>query len=229
MKEFSNRLAHRSIDQVLFHYQESTNKLLELYMDESKLSMANEFTVEEVQKVIRSFKSGKSSGPDNYPSEIFLNAGPALINMITSTLNHIKRTLTIPEDWFEVIIVTISKNKGTKKRLKYYRGIFLTSILSKIFEKLIKLRIEPYTASVNSLQCGGRRNKSTCDSIFIIKSLIDHAIYLNSKLYISFYDYKTCFDSVWLEDSMLSLCKLGVKDDMLPLNYKPNEQLNTMA
>ena len=83
-------------------------------------------------------------------------------------------------------------------------------------EKLIKSHIQPYTNKVSSLQAGSRENKSTCD-IYIINSLIDHAIYLKTKLYISLYDYETCFDSLWLEDSMISIWDLGINDEMFSL------------
>ena len=57
-------------------------------------------------------------------------------------LNQIKRLKAIPEQWNTVIIQTMYKNKGSKKKLENYRGIFLTSILSKLLEKLIQIRIK---------------------------------------------------------------------------------------
>ena len=43
-------------------------------------------------------------------------------------------------------------------------------------------------------------------------------------MFLTLYDYSTCFDSLWLEDTMLSLWDLGIRDEMFPLIHKMNEQ-----
>ena len=90
-------------------------------------------------------------------------------------------------------------------------------------EKLIKTRVKDVLDTINPLQCGGRCNRSTCDCTFILRCLIDHAKYLNRTLYLTLYDYQTCFDSLWLEDCIISLWNLGINNQMLPLIYKMNE------
>ena len=107
--------------------------------------------------------------------------------------------------------------------LRYYRGIFLTAFLSKVMEKMIKKRINGKLLRTDPLQGGGRQNKSPSDSLFIVRSFLNHAIYLKSPLYVTLYDYQTCFDSLWLEDCLVSLWNLGIDDEMLPLIYKLNE------
>ena len=42
-------------------------------------------------------------------------------------------------------------------------------------------------------------------------------------LYITLYDYSTCFDSLWLEDTMLSLWEIGLQNQFLPLLYNMNK------
>ena len=37
-------------------------------------------------------------------------------------------------------------------------------------------------------------------------------------------DYRQCFDSMWMEESMNDLWEAGIKDDKLALIYKMNEQ-----
>jgi len=53
--------------------------------------------------------------------------------------------------------------------------------------------------------------------------MIEHAKYLNSKLFLTFYNFSTCFDSLWLEDATLSL---GVKNELFALIFKMNEMAN---
>ena len=182
-----------------------------------------DFTIMEVYEAIMSFANGKSPGHDKLPSDIFRCAGYNLLIAIQNVMNHIKNSMQVPESWANVIIVTLYKHKGSRKMLQYYRGIFLTSFLSKVMEKLIKKRINVQLLKINPLQGGGRQNKSPSDSLFIVRSFMNHANYLRSPLYLTLYDYQTCFDSLWLEDCLVSLWNLGVDDEMLPLIYKLNE------
>jgi hypothetical protein len=64
--------------------------------------------------------------------------------------------------------------------------------------------------------------KSGADQVFLVRSCINHAKYLDSPLYLNFYDFRQCFDKLWLEDSIISLYKLGLQDELLALIYKTN-------
>ncbi len=224
VNEFKERLSHREIHPSLQNYQEITHKLVDEYMIQAKRKITQDFTPTEVYLAIHELKNGKSPDPDFFPPDIFKYAGTHLILVITNTLNNIKKNLIIPTSWIRVIVVTIYKNKGSKKRLKNHRGIFLAAILFKINEKLIKNRAECYFENINSCQLGATKNRSTGDCVFIIRSLIDHALYLNTPLYLTLYDYSTCFDSLWLEDTMIALWNIGIRDQLFPLIYKMNEQ-----
>ena len=106
------------------------------------MSQAPPFSDEEVETVLASLKEDCAPGIDRYVPKLFTKAGAGVVKSIQLLLNRIKKLRDIPEQWNLVRIVTIYKNKGSKKELKYYRGIFLTIVISKIFEKLIKARIE---------------------------------------------------------------------------------------
>jgi hypothetical protein len=121
-------------------------------------------------------------------------------------------------------ISPIYKNKGSKKDLVNQRGLFLTLVISKIFERLVMDRIKGTAKSISKLQAGGTENRSTYDQTFILRSFISHAKYIGITLFLTLYDFKQCFDNLWLEDSILSLWKLGLATDMLPIIYKMNEE-----
>ena len=222
--EFKERLSHRKINENLESYQETTHQLLKVILEQAAQNPnKTDFTVAEVYDSIMSFMSGKSAGHDKHPPDVFRHSGYNLLIAIKNVLNQIKNSMEIPESWANVIIVTLYKNKGSRKMLQYYRGIFLTAFLSKVMEKMVKNRVNEKLLSINPLQGGGRQNKSPPDSLFIVRSFINHANYLKSPLYITLYDYQTCFDSLWLEDCLVSLWQLGIDDEMLPLIYKLNE------
>ena len=59
--------------------------------------------------------------------------------------------------------------------------------------------------------------------MFLLRGVIDHSLYTNSPLSIIFYDFKQCFDSIWLQDSMICLWNAGMQDELFYLVYKLNE------
>ena len=225
--EFVSRLSHRKINESFVSYEETTKRLFDLCLSVAENSQSEpDFSVSEVEKAMRNMKADSSAGPNHRPPKLYLNAGKGLITNITKLFNFIKRKTTFPNEWFDLIIVTIYKNKGSRKKLKYYRGIFLANIITKIFERVIKKRITSNLRGVNLLQAGSTENRSTCDDIFLINGLIDHARYLKTPLYLTFYDYSTCFDSLWLEDCMISLWDLGIRNELFALIFKMNELAN---
>ena len=223
--EFTNRLTHKPLEPRFANYEALTNLLFEKYLEAASSSQQVEpdFTPSETEKVIASLKA-KSAYPENsFPGEIFKYGGNRLECNLTNALNSIKKSLVIPEMWIYVIVVTIFKNKGSRKLLEFYRGIFLTDIASKIMEKLVKSRIDPFLLKVSKLQAGSKKNRGPCDSMFLLNGMIDHAKYLNTELFITFYDYSTCFDSLWLEECMIGLWDLGICNDLFALIFRMNE------
>ena len=110
------------------------------------------------------------------------------------------------------------------KKLVNQRGIFLTPVISKVFEKLIKNRTQEKINKVCLWQAGSHKKRSPADQTFLARSAINHALYLNKPLFLTLYDFRQCFDKIWLEDALLSLWKLGVDNDMLKLISALNER-----
>ena len=222
--EFYNRLSHKTIDPMFENFEKRSNDLFQLMLNiSSKRKDEPDFTVEEVWSVTLTLNAPSSAGTNGFPPEVYVKAGRGFFVHLTVMLNAVKNKLSIPSEWFELLIVTLFKNKGSRKFLEYYRGIFLSNVVPKIMEKLIKNRISVHLKKVNPLQCGSTENRSTCDILFLLYGVIDHAKYLNKQIYLTFYDYSTCFDSIWLEDSMITLWELGVRSELFALIFKLNE------
>ena len=66
---------------------------------------------------------------------------------------------------------------------------------------------------MTKFQTGGVKGKGVVDDLFILRGLIDHSIYLNKELWITFFDIEKCFDSLWLQDCINVFWKNGVTDD----------------
>ena len=182
-----------------------------------------DFSMQDLKAALRKLKEGKSPGHDGLPAELFTKAGEGVLQALLVVLNIVKKTKVIPEQWNWVKITTIYKNRGSKKELVNYRGIFLTLVVTKIFEHLLKDRMKDQLKSVNLNQAGGREERSPPDNLFLLYACIDHHKYKGKPLFITAYDFEQAFASLWLQDCIMSMMKLEIPLDILHLVYKLNK------
>ena len=114
-----------------------------------------------------------------------------------------------PNEWNVMRIESVHK-KGSKMLMKNKRGLFITNIVSKILERVLKERNrEEFAEGLSPNQTGGRG--STIDNIFIILAIIERNNYLNKTTYLTFADVRKCFDRLWLNDGIKDLWMCGVE------------------
>ena len=222
-KEFQFRLRNREAMNGWDGYVEATNSVVECILN-GKCDSSPDFSSEELIEAIKKIKTGKA--PDYYGmySEIFHYLGTGLLQPLLQTLNIVKNSRRIPEKWRNVLVTMIYKNKGSRMDLEKYRGIFLTVIASKLFELLLKNRMKTNLDKVSLFQAGSKDGKGPPDILFLLRSCIDYSKYMNNCLYVTSYDFRQAFDSLWLQDCILTLKKLGVEDYILQLIYELNKK-----
>ena len=87
--------------------------------------------------------------------------------------------------------------KGDIGFAKNYRGITLTSIAAKIYNALLRNRIEPKIDNIlRKNQNGFRRNRSTTSQILTIRRILDGVRAKNIQVTLLFVDFTKAFDSI---------------------------------
>ena len=86
-----------------------------------------------------------------------------------------------------------------------YRGISLLSSLSKLFEKLLLLRLNNVSTSLNPLQGGFRRGFSCLHTAFIFQEAVAAIREQKKKAFVAFLDAHKAFDTVWHSGLMIKL------------------------
>ena len=105
---------------------------------ESNSELNEEITTGEINKAIRQLKKKKSPGEDKIINEMLIYGQVALIKPIKQLFNCILKTKQFPDSWRTSIIKPIYKS-GDKNNPGNYRGIALSSCLSKLFTSVINM------------------------------------------------------------------------------------------
>ena len=111
--------------------------------------------------------------------------------------------------------------KGDKNNCKNYRGISLSSCLSKLFTNLLRNRLITHLENNNffSLQAGFRPDHRTTDQIFAIKTIINKYVYnLKRPVYGCFVDFAKAFDSVSRNSLLYKLTTTNIGGDFFQVN-----------
>ena len=169
-----------------------------------------------VQNVVNSLKLKKAPGPDLLTNEHLRYGGCCLYGHIAHLFNAMIKLCYIPKSMRLGTILPIYKG-GNKDKANpaSYRGITLTSTLSKLFEKLLLERIESYVNTVNpdfphKLQSGFRRGHGATTAVHILKETISHYVERDSNVYACFLDNEKAFDRIWHNGLLYKLFNIGV-------------------
>ena len=190
-KHFSQHFSHREFEEQpeLINPQEFPHiipKPSDVKVEEGSPDAA------EVTECKKQLKDGKCQGTDNVYAEHLKHAtSPNLIIHIVALLNLIWTCVQVPSTWL-ISTITCLHKKGSKSVAENYRGISIIATLSKIVSMIIVNRIRAmYECILLPTQFGFRRNKSTCDAIFITRQVIATT---KGPLYVCFIDLKAAYD-----------------------------------
>ena len=182
-----------------------------------------EITNEEVDKAIKELNNKKVADKHGWKNEMLKNCGDNMKESVKKALNEIGKG-KIVEEWKEVQIKSIYKNKGKKDEMKNQRGIFITSNMSKLFEKVIKERNrEKLEKKITRFQNVAMKGRGARDNLMILQAIMDYNRQIGNNVYILITDAVKCFDKLWLEDCCNSLYEIGMEVNEIQVI----EELNT--
>ena len=228
---YKHRLRHRPIRSDLNNLKCLKESLFELRLECVKLIKSKPWSKKQLHDVLRALKSNKSRDPHGLVREILKPGviGCDLGNSLLTMMNKIKDKCLIPEFIKWANITSIYKGKGDRLDLTNERGIFIVTIFRGILMKLIyNEKYEVIDSNMSDSNVGARRNKNIRNHIFVINGIICDVLSSKNKKPIDIHikDYRQCFDSMWLEETMNDLYEAGVTDDNLAVLYEANREVN---
>ena len=151
------------------------------------------FTQEELDSVLRKIKNRKAAGLDEIPPEVWKTR--QFDDILLRHCNAVYNQNPI-DRWMKGCILPFPK-KGDLGLAKNYRGITLTSMAAKIYNALLRNRIEPKIDNIlRKNQNGFQRNRSTTSQILTIRRILEGVWAKNLQATLIFVDFTKAFDSI---------------------------------
>ena len=207
LQTYTQRLRNRPMKPEFEEINMLKNKLFNLRLNISEKRRSKPWVIQDLEVVLKDLKSDKARDPNGLVNEIFKDdvAGYDLKVSMLLLFNRIKANNHIPEFIRHADVATIYKGKGEKCDLKNDRGIFLVTTFRSILMKLIyRDKYDLIDNSMSDSQIGSRKRKSIRNHIWVINGIISDVLSTKKKnpIDIQIFDYKQCFDSLWLEECM---------------------------
>ena len=171
------------------------------------------FTLDELNEALKPLKHNKAPGLDNIPAMIWKD--PIFNELLLSICNDVFLTFRAPDDWLTSCIIPVPK-KGDLSNPGNYRGISLTSLAAKIYNRLILNRLLPkIDPLLRKNQNGFRKGRSTISQVLCLRRIIEEMRNHKKEVTICFVDFKKAFDSISRETLFKILPLYGIPDHMV--------------
>ena len=169
--------------------------------------------MEEYQTVKKRISNGKCPGVDGISPEILKYCD--LDETILQYANKLMIDGEKPEQWSLIDIVPLPKS-GDLSLYANYRGISLSSIVSKLVNRMLLNRIQPkLDQHLRPNQNGFRPKRSTTSHILALRRIIEGVKRNNLKAVLLFVDFSKAFDSVHRGKMMKILSAYGIPDQLV--------------
>ena len=193
---YKNRLRNRTIKPELRNLYDKKMYLFDLRVDVSRNIKSENWSIDDLTKVLKKLKKNKSADSIGLIYELFRPeiVGKDLLISLLMFCNQVKSQLIIPEFLTLTDITSIWKLKGEKSNLENDRGIFGVSKIRAIIEKLVYEDIyKEIDENMSDSNVGARKKRNIRDNLFVLNATIYDAIRNKTDIDIQFYDISKCF------------------------------------
>lgn len=156
-------------------------------------------TEKEVADIVKTFRDNKAPGPDLVEVRVLKAVVGIIPGQLVKLFNGCLQWGVFPSVWKEGSLRVLPKGEDRdEKDPKSYRPICLLSVIGKLFEKLLKARLEASSLAPERLsdrQFGFMPGRSTEDAVVELRRLVSAS---SSRYVVALlFDISGAFDNVW--------------------------------
>ena len=185
---------------------------------QTTITLSNIYASErEINNLLKSVDTSKACGCDGIGNKILKLCANGITTSFTSIVNLSLLSGSFPDQWKLANVIPIFK-KGDRQSKLNYRPVSLLDLLSKIFEKIVYIRLYNFLSEIfflNPLQSGFRPDDSTVNQLICLVHKIYDALERGKEVRMVFLDISMAFDKVWHKGLLYKLETIGVRDPLL--------------
>ena len=194
-----------------------------VYNGKQKLISQNEnfMTADNIVTAVKTLKIKNCEGHDRIPQRILVDGIEILKTPLAVLFDKIYHTKSLPQQWLIAKIIPIHK-KGSHSDIENYRPISNLCSTTKIFEKLILLRLQNLETLnrvdlTGKSQHGFKKKHSTATASLTIQSLLARSLDDDNFALMASLDLSSAFDVVNIELLLKRLQIIGIPNDLITL------------
>ena len=222
---FAFRMRLRPIVPSLVNYELEVENQFKNILNSTKDVKLPDWSLQDLDKVLKSLKSRQSQDTMGLINEIFMpaNIGSDMKASLLILFNEVKNNLYIPEFFKNVYITAIPKKHKSPLNLESQRGICLVPKLRSLFMKLLyNSIIGLIEENLSPSNIGARQNKSTRDHIFVVNSVVNETLRRKDVVCVDFvfYDVTQCYDSLWVPKTLIDLYSNNIQSNAINILHE---------
>ena len=174
-------------------------------------------SVESVEEILMGLNPNKAAGPDNVESKLLKECAEETAPVLCQLFRKSMDEGDVPRRWKESHVIPIHK-KGNKAVMANYRPVALTSVVCKVFEKLICATILSFLTRnelVTSQQHGFIKGRSCQTNILLCLERWTASLDQGKSVDVAYFDYAKAFDKVSHRLLLVKLQAYGIGGRLL--------------
>ena len=186
--------------------------------DCDSLPVNSPLTLAELKRALSAINKVKvSTGVDTVSYHMLSEVPESFLKTVLGFFQRCWEGGAVPSGWKHAVVVPIHKHGKPRKKLGSYRPISLTSHLGKVFERVLKHRLEYYCESKKvfpACQAGFRRGQGVTDHLVKLGEHVGRALGKKKVFLSCFFDVSRAYDQVWHTKLLQKLQKIGISGKM---------------
>nr|KAG5692941.1 hypothetical protein BaRGS_031519 [Batillaria attramentaria] len=195
-------------------YRRTEEQRFEKSENDGQAPSNGDLTLEELRTAIGSLSSqGKATGHDPISYQMIRHFPDRMVKVLLGFYQTCWDSGQIPKAWKKAVVVAIPKDGKPPHLPTSYRPVALTSHLGKVYERLVRDRLEYHLEKhgiIPLCQAGFRKGRGCMEHVARLTSEIKKAMVNKHSVVTTFFDIKRAFDTVWHAKLLDKLSSIGI-------------------